>query len=493
MTIEYRYMRKAAPDVREDGTLHGRAWPYNSTTMIGKLPYGFRETILPGAGKKSINDGDIVLLDNHEHRLPLARMSAGTLEMKDGSDGGDWVATPANTSYAKDVVQNVRAGNYGGCSFGFEVIRDKWTDDQGNPADPTNGTNREIQEMKVHEISVCTFPAYSATSVSSRAMVMTARGIEDERMGSSMMPDVMQMSPHSGTSNSGGDVGWDPDGDGDDDSTASGDTDHSHWDAEGNQIKPVPGKPLNGVSVAVSSDRSKPTPVPYADPGYQPDKKRRYPLDTENHVKASWSYIGQEKNAAKYNATQVASIKTQIKTAMHKNGVGVSDEKKADEWAMLCDFREMTEGYTPEGDLNDVTFGVLPGGFVRAEDANTLAKAIKNAFDGPTRVAAIDLAVNLSLPDMLPDHWGPAGEIGSAAGEEACRDMRAVYDLAIDLPPTRLSLGIIQRAEPYLSNQTIEEANTPDPGPELEEFDPEVMRQLFQEARDRLHAIDKSI
>jgi hypothetical protein len=36
----------------------------------------------------------------------------------------------------------------------------------------------------------------------------------------------------------------DPDGDGDDDSTPEGDTDHSHWDKDGNQIKALPGKPL---------------------------------------------------------------------------------------------------------------------------------------------------------------------------------------------------------------------------------------------------------
>jgi hypothetical protein len=39
---------------------------------------------------------------------------------------------------------------------------------------------------------------------------------------------------------------WDPDGDGDDDSTAEGDTDHSHWTADGKQKKSVPGKPMPG-------------------------------------------------------------------------------------------------------------------------------------------------------------------------------------------------------------------------------------------------------
>jgi len=40
-------------------------------------------------------------------------------------------------------------------------------------------------------------------------------------------------------------MAWDPDGDGDDDSNPAGDTDHSHWDPNGNQLKSVPGKPLD--------------------------------------------------------------------------------------------------------------------------------------------------------------------------------------------------------------------------------------------------------
>lgn len=49
---------------------------------------------------------------------------------------------------------------------------------------------------------------------------------------------------------------YDPDGDGDDDSTAAGDTDHSHWDASGKQLKPIPpnpqghgGKPMAAAAV----------------------------------------------------------------------------------------------------------------------------------------------------------------------------------------------------------------------------------------------------
>jgi hypothetical protein len=41
--------------------------------------------------------------------------------------------------------------------------------------------------------------------------------------------------------------------------------------------------------------------VTYADPGYQADKQKRYPLDTEEHIRAAWTYISQSKNASQYS------------------------------------------------------------------------------------------------------------------------------------------------------------------------------------------------
>jgi hypothetical protein len=67
--------------------------------------------------------------------------------------------------------------------------------------------------------------------------------------------------------------------------------------------------------------------VTYADPGYQADKVKRYPLDSEAHCRAAWSYINMPKNAAKYTSSQVASIKSRIKAAGKKYGITFSDEK----------------------------------------------------------------------------------------------------------------------------------------------------------------------
>ena len=61
--------------------------------------------------------------------------------------------------------------------------------------------------------------------------------------------------------------------------------------------------------------------VTYADPGYQDDGKKRYPIDTEEHCRAAWSYINQSRNAAKYTSEQVTAIKKRIKAAGKKFGL----------------------------------------------------------------------------------------------------------------------------------------------------------------------------
>jgi hypothetical protein len=61
--------------------------------------------------------------------------------------------------------------------------------------------------------------------------------------------------------------------------------------------------------------------VTYADPGYQADGKKRYPLDSEEHCRAAWSYINQEKNASEYTPEQLKAIKGRIVKALKKYGV----------------------------------------------------------------------------------------------------------------------------------------------------------------------------
>ena len=59
----------------------------------------------------------------------------------------------------------------------------------------------------------------------------------------------------------------------------------------------------------------------YADPGYQSDKLKRYPIDTPEHVRAALSYIGQRDNAAKYSSGDLAKVKSAIYRAAKSFGI----------------------------------------------------------------------------------------------------------------------------------------------------------------------------
>lgn len=67
-------------------------------------------------------------------------------------------------------------------------------------------------------------------------------------------------------------------------------------------------------------------PVEYADPGYQSDGKKRYPVDNEEHTRAAWSYINKGKNASAYSSGDLAKVKAKIKSAMKKHGIQASDD-----------------------------------------------------------------------------------------------------------------------------------------------------------------------
>ncbi len=63
----------------------------------------------------------------------------------------------------------------------------------------------------------------------------------------------------------------------------------------------------------------------YGDVEFADTVNNKYPIDTPGHVRAAWSYINQEDNAAKYDRDEVATIKERIKRAAKKHGVDIDD------------------------------------------------------------------------------------------------------------------------------------------------------------------------
>jgi HK97 family phage prohead protease len=65
--------------------------------------------------------------------------------------------------------------------------------------------------------------------------------------------------------------------------------------------------------------------VTYADPGYQSDGVKRYPIDTEAHTRAALAYFSTPANQKFYTASQVATIMRRIKAACKRFGIEVAD------------------------------------------------------------------------------------------------------------------------------------------------------------------------
>ena len=58
----------------------------------------------------------------------------------------------------------------------------------------------------------------------------------------------------------------------------------------------------------------------YADP-----VNKKYPIDTPGRIKAAWAYIHQPRNAAKYSAAEVRTIKSRIRAAAKQRKVSLPD------------------------------------------------------------------------------------------------------------------------------------------------------------------------
>ena len=64
----------------------------------------------------------------------------------------------------------------------------------------------------------------------------------------------------------------------------------------------------------------------YGDVEFADPVNNKYPIDTPDHVRAAWSYINHEDNAAKYRPDEVRLIKDRIKRAAKKHGVEISED-----------------------------------------------------------------------------------------------------------------------------------------------------------------------
>lgn len=144
----------------ENMTIEGYFVVFNSQTELWTGAY---EEIAPQALDDTLSN-DIRALINHDTTLVLGRNKADTLELKKDSRGlwGSIKINPNDTD-AVNLYERVKRGDVDQCSFGFNVTSEEtdWRDD---------GTVKwTITGVDLHEVSVCTFPAYEDTGVAARS------------------------------------------------------------------------------------------------------------------------------------------------------------------------------------------------------------------------------------------------------------------------------------------------------------------------------------
>lgn len=122
---------------------------------------GSFEEIAPGAFE--IDGEDIRALVNHNTTLVLGRTAASTLTLTLDEVGlyGVITVNPADVD-AMNLYERVKRGDVTQCSFGFDPV------EQDVDYNEDGTVKYTLRKVKLWEVSVCTFPAYEDTGVSTR-------------------------------------------------------------------------------------------------------------------------------------------------------------------------------------------------------------------------------------------------------------------------------------------------------------------------------------
>lgn len=163
--MEHRILKMKNATTREAGGkryLEGYFAVFNEPYQVFD---GWIETIERGAFARYLASGkDSKVLWNHDSNIVLGSTENRTATLRE-DEIGLWGSVEINEGdqEAINAYARVSRGDVNRCSFGFEIARqEEWWDDDGM-------YRTKITEVDpLYEVSPCTFPAYTATSISAR-------------------------------------------------------------------------------------------------------------------------------------------------------------------------------------------------------------------------------------------------------------------------------------------------------------------------------------
>lgn len=389
---ERRSVPIAEFEVREtNGIAHveGYASIFDKGYDIGGGPDagGFTEHVNRSAFQKTLAaKPDVVLLENHTGG-PLARTKSGTLKLATDTKG----LIPSfdldlRDPQAKSVFIKLDRKDYDEMSFAFRVKAQTWSE---------NDTIRGLDEVSLHkgDVSIVNYGANPFTSVGLRSAVkLLAR----EDFTADEMAELRGMS---------------------------------------DQVDAV----MARLRDARADDK------PYGDVTYADPKNGKYPIDTEEHVKAALSYINMAKNQTDYSAEELADIKGRIEAAAKKFGIDVSEKNSA------------------------IYVDVVPILPSKSELAEIIKRALADeGIQGPDNDDGGGDSIARAVHDLVADAAGctpPAGETDIPDTEYPSRNLTVVEAESAKVPTSNGNLTIadamrMRRPEDSPEPLTVEQATS---------------------------------
>lgn len=167
---------RTASDENDEPLIEGYALKYNKPSQVLGGFVRFIEQIAPDA-LRECDMSNVVATINHDQNQVLGR-SGVNLTLTPDDIGLRFSVTPTDTSFAKDLITNIRAGVINQCSFAFTVAdtdeAQDWVESTRDDVDYER-TIRQIDHL--YDVSIVTTPAYPDTvaTVGQRSMDIVKR------------------------------------------------------------------------------------------------------------------------------------------------------------------------------------------------------------------------------------------------------------------------------------------------------------------------------
>lgn len=158
MNKEFRTSDNIIAKDDENMIVEGYALKFNKeSNLLGE----FVEVISPEA-LRNADLSDVRCLIDHNSSYVLGRTVADTLKLEVDDVGLRFRCELPNTSYARDLYENIKLGNINQCSFGFTIEEDG--DEFERREDGI--FKRTVNKIRsLFDVSIVTYPAYEDTDV----------------------------------------------------------------------------------------------------------------------------------------------------------------------------------------------------------------------------------------------------------------------------------------------------------------------------------------